>query len=119
MTWRKGNPRISTRVDAAANAALRGMALLRGITVSELVRQILSDWARKEIKDPHRKVAVILGEFDDLVKRLELDIIKLAVTKIPLQEQKGVELETQNERLRPAIGQSVERAKITAKTNLM
>jgi len=94
----KGNPSISTRVDPAANAALRGMALLRGITVSELVRQILSEWAREEIKDPYRKVAFILAEFDDLVKQLELDIAKLAVTKIPLQEQKGVGLETQKER---------------------
>jgi hypothetical protein len=88
-----GNPHLVVRLDPALKAGLEAYALVKGLSVSQLVRRVLMDFAHEvassQLYSTQEGVEYTLDRIKVLVGTLEVQWYNAAVTGIPTQKQGG------------------------------
>jgi hypothetical protein len=88
-----GNPHLVVRLDPALKAGLEAYALAKGLSVSQLVRRVLLDFAHEvassQLYSTQEGVEYTLDRIKVLVGTLEVQWYNAAVTGIPTQKHGG------------------------------
>lgn len=83
----KGNPLIRTRVDPPLKVGLEAYALAKGITLSQLVRQVLMEFAH-EVGHTHDGVCHTLDRITALIGAIEIQLIGVGSAGIQTQKER-------------------------------
>ena len=89
-------------MDSELLAALRAYATMKHMTLSELVRQILLDFAR-QVSHTQRGVSHTLQRMDALIKTLESEIFRVRIAALDTQEEREKLYETAMALLKEAV----------------
>jgi hypothetical protein len=95
------------RLDPALRAGLEAYALAKGLSVSQLVRRVLMDFAHEvassQLYSTQKGVEYTLDRIKVLVGTLEAQLYNAAVTDIPTQKQGGALYDTALALLKEAV----------------
>jgi len=83
----EGNLHLVVRLNPVLRAGLKAYALAKGMSVSQLVRRVLMDFAH-EVAATQRGVAATLDRIRALVDTLEVQVYSLRVAGIETQKQR-------------------------------
>jgi hypothetical protein len=89
----QGNPHLVVRLEPVLKAGLEAYALAKGLSVSQLVRRVLMDFAHEvassQLYSTQEGVEYTLDRIKILVATLEVQWYNAVVTDIPPQKQGG------------------------------